>query len=171
MFRKLFCVAVLILLIGCASSSEIKKAGGYESNLSTGLSFYHQYISTSLLKNKEGEFVKLRYVFNYENKDVPSNLVNLHLSLLVNNPYNLKFHLVENLELINLETKQAYFEHKKLTNSQLLPEELFSIGLPLILDVYSQVIFSVDVVNESGETIYSTYKLVYSTYKNGSKIN
>lgn len=167
MFKKLFCVAVLILFIfGCSTTKITKNSGGYENNLSTGLSFYHQYISTKLLKNKKSEFVEVKYVFSPdEKKDVPHNLVNLHLSLLVQNPYNLKYSIWENVEFINLETNKAYFEHKKLVgNSQLLPEELFSIGLPLMLEAYSQVIFSVDVVNESGETIYSTYEITYSTY-------
>lgn len=177
MFRKLFCVAVLILFIfGCSTTKTTKNAGGYENNLSTGLSFYHQYISTKLLKNEKGELVEVKYVFNSNKKeDVHYDLVNLHLSLLVQNPYNLKYSIWENLEFINLETNKAYFKHRKLVgNSQLLPEELFSIGLPLMLEAYSQIIFSVDVLNESGETIYSTYETVYNTYKyenKGVKIN
>ena len=168
MFRNLFCVAVLILFIfGCASTTTKENSGGYENNLSAGISFYHQYISTKLLKNKKGELVEVKYVFNQdEKKDVSYDLVNLHLSLLVLNPYNLKYSIWENLEFINLETNKAYFKHRKLVgNSQLLPEELFSIGLPLMLEEYSQVIFSVDVLSESGDLIYSTYETVYNTYK------
>lgn len=169
MLKKMFCGFAILLLLGCASTKS-HTVGGYSNNMETGLSVYHQYISTILSVDKNGKLVQSkRLLESDENKDIPSNVVRLDLTLLIQNPYKRYFEIWENLKIQNIETNEVYLKHKKLRQtSQLLPEEQVSIGMPLILDVHSQVIFSVDLKDKSGNTLYSTYT---AKYKVGSNNN
>lgn len=167
MFRRiLLCGFAILFLFGCSTTSHT--IGGYHNNMATGLSVYHQYVATQLGKTKNGEFVESKIIFKTDqNEDLPSNIVGLHLSMTVVNPYEQKFEVWENLEFKNLETDKVYLKHKKLRYiSQPLPEELISVDMPLMLDVYSQVIFSVDILDNSGNKLYSTY---IAKYKIGSE--
>ena len=167
MFQKLFLFCLIVLLIvGCSSTS--KKVGGFENNMETGLSVYHQYIITTASVDAKGKIVEVESLLKSDLKeDLPSNVVKLKVAILVLNPYNVKFEVWENLQFTNLETNRVYLKHKDLRHvSQTLPEELVSVDLPLVIKEHSQVIFSVDVLNESGELLYSTYS---AEYKIGSK--
>lgn len=162
MIRNLLCGAILILLVGCSTTNS-HTIGGYHNNMETGLSVYHQYMFTKATLNKEGKIVETKTIFKADqNEDLPSNTVRLQLSLIVINPYNQNFEVWEELQFKNLETDKIYFKHKKLRyTSQPLPEESISIDMPLVLDVSSQVIFSVLLLDESGKELYGTYKAKY----------
>jgi hypothetical protein len=156
-------------LFGCAGT-QTNTIGGYENNMETGLSVYHQYIITSISTNKNEKIIETTYAFKADlNEDIPSNVVKLSLTMLVVNPYKVNFEVWENIQFTNLDTDKVYLKHKKLRhNSQLLPEEFVSVDLPLVLDEYSQVIFSVDILSESGKLLYSTHR---AEYKIGSTNN
>ena len=63
MFRKLFIVSsIILLLFGCAGTSE-NITGGYENNMQTGLKVYHQYIFTSVSTNRKGNIVETTTAF------------------------------------------------------------------------------------------------------------
>ena len=168
MFRKLFLFCLIVLIVGCSSTS--KKVGGFENNMETGLSVYHQYIITTVSVDSKGKIVQAESLLKTDLKDnLPSNVVKLKVAILVINPYNVKFEVWENLQFTNLETGRVYLKHKDLRHvSQTLPEELVSVDLPLVIKEYSQVIFSVDVLDESGKLLYSTYS---AEYKIGSNNN
>ena len=167
MFRKLFCCILFLFLIGCSSTT--KKVGGFNNNMETGISVYHQYVITILSKDKNGKFVVVESLFKADLKEfLPSNVAKLKVAMLILNPYNQKFEVWENLQFTNLKTNRVYLKQKKLRYmSQLLPEELISLDLPLV-EKDSQVIFSVDILNESGKLLYSTYR---AEYKIGSQNN
>ncbi len=169
MFQKLFCLCLIVLLIvGCSSTS--KRVGGFENNMETGLSVHHQYIMTTASVDSKGKIVVVESLLKADlNENLPSNVVKLKVAMLVLNPYNVKFEVWENLQFTNLETGRVYLKHKDLRYiSQTLPEELVSVDLPLVIKEYSQVIFSVDIVDESGKLLYSTYS---AEYKIGSNNN
>jgi len=168
MFRKLFLIFCLLLIVGCSSTS--KRIGGFENNMETGISVYHQYIITTASVDSKGKIVQAESLLKPDLKDnLPSNVVKLKVAILVINPYNVKFEVWENLQFTNLETGRVYLKHKDLRHvSQTLPEELVSVDLPLEIEKHSQVIFSVDILDESGKLLYSTYS---AEYKIGSNNN
>jgi hypothetical protein len=168
MFRNLLCGVAILFLFGCSTTTNSHTVGGFHNNMETGLSVYHQYVAIHLGKTKNGELVKSEIIFKADqNENLPSNIVGIRLSIRVINPYNQKFEVWENLEFKNLETDKIYLKHKKLRYiSQPLPEELISVKMPFVLDVYSQVIFSVDILDENGNKLYSTY---IARYKIGSE--
>ena len=170
MFRNLFSGIVLLILCGCASTSSIDKVGGYQNNMATGLQFQYQYFYTFISTDQNGKLIETESLFKTDqNEDLPSNIVKLKIGMLVINPHKQKFEVWENLQFINLETDKIYLKHKKLRyQSQLLPEEIVYLDLPLVLEEYTQVIFSVDILTESGELLYDTYK---AEYKIGSTNN
>jgi len=170
MFQKLFIVSILIVvLFGCASQT-VNKTGGFENNMKTGLSVYHQYNFISIQTTKNDKIIETTTAFKSDlNKNIPSNVIKLSCTILVVNPHKLNFEVWENIQFTNLDTGKVYLKHKKLRhNSQLLPEEFVSVDLPLIIEKHSQVIFSVDILDESGKLLYSTSR---AEYKIGSLNN
>ena len=168
MFKKNILLLCMfgIFLFGCATIDS-HTVGGYQNNMETGLSVYHQYYET-LIKTVKGKSVESNIVFITDaNKDLPINVKKLQICIVVENPFKRNFEVWESIELIDLETNKPYLKHKKLRhNSQLLPEELISIDMPLYSETHSQVVFSVDLIDESGNILYSTYT---AKYKIGSK--
>lgn len=169
MFRKLFSGIVLLILCGCASTT-IDKVGGYKNNMATGLQFQYQYFYVSTSTDQNGKLIETEKLFKTDqNEDLPSNIIKLKIGMLVINPYKQEFEVWENLQFTNLRTDKIYLKHKKLRyQSELLPEELVFLDLPLVLEEYTQVIFSVDILTKSGELLYDTYK---AEYKIGSNNN
>jgi hypothetical protein len=156
-------------LFGCATT-QTTTTGGYENNMETGLSVYHQYHYTSISTNKNGNVIEKTTAFKADlNKDIPSNVVKLSITIMVDNPYKLYFEVWENIKFTNLDTGKVYLKHKKLRHiSQLLPEEFANVDLPLVIEEHSQVIFSIDILDESGKLLYSTHR---AEYKIGSTNN
>ena len=143
MFKNIFLLCGLILLIGC-STVQKHTIGGYHDSMETGMSIYHQYVSTKIKQINE-KFVKYNTVFETDlDEDISSDIVDLYISILVINPYKQKFEIFENLEFKDLGTDEVY------------------------LSVHSQVIFSVDVLDKSGKKLDSSYVVKYKT---GSKNN
>jgi hypothetical protein len=156
--------------IGCAHNSK-NTIGGVHKNLETGLSVYHQYhITTEYLdKNKKLFHHTSVFLADY-NKDLPSNTKKLYLSIAIINPFNLDFEIWERVNYIDLRTDKVYFKSEKLRypsdNHRLLPEGTFSLDLPLVSKMPTQVLYFVNVKDKRGEVIYSTYT---ARYKIGSK--
>lgn len=164
--RILLCGVAILFLYGCATTSNT--VGGYHNDMGSGLSVYHQYQQTVSSLNKKGKTVHTQSVFKTDtNKDLPSNIVSVKLTMFFVNPYQQKFEVWETTELSELESNKVFLKQKRLRYiSKPLPEELISIDMPMESDTHSQVIFSVDVLDENGKVLYTTYT---ARYKIGSE--
>lgn len=161
MLRKLFYVITVALIFGCSSMNSRNVIGGYDHNMETGLSIYHQYQITTIITEKGKVIERKKFFYTDLEEALPFNTTSLQLGLLVINPYKQNFEVWSNTEIADLETDKVIFKQKRLRKiSQLLPEELFSIDLPLESE-NSKVIFSVYFINESGKVLYSTNSAMY----------
>ena len=146
MFRKILLIAIAILFLhGCATHSR-NTVGGMHNDLATGLRVYHQYQKVTE-HHKKGKLYHYSTAFLAdESRDLPDNLVGLSIDMTFINPFKQRFEVWENTCFKDLQTNKTYLKTKKLRyTSQLLPEEVISLNMPLNSDsnIYSQVIFSV----------------------------
>ena len=164
----LLCGVAILFLYGCATTSNT--VGGLHNDMATGLTVYHQYQQTTASLNNKQQIIHTNSVFKTDtNKNLPSNIVKLELSMAIINPYKQKFEIWQTVKFADMKSNKVYLKQKKLRyESQLLPEELISLDMPIESESYSQVIFSVDVIDSNGKVLYTTYT---ARYKIGSQKN
>lgn len=170
MFYRICCLFLALLFIGCAHNSK-NTVGGMHSNLETGIMVYHQYQKTTSHLDKNERTVYVVSPFETDlNTDIPSNIHKLELRLAIINPFKTNFEIWERVNYIDLRTNKLYFKSEKLRypsdNHQLLPEEFISLDLPLYVKQHTQVLYFVNVKDDKGKVVYTTYT---ARYKIGSQ--
>jgi len=171
MFNRILLCGLAILFIGCATS-QTNTIGGFNNDMESGLTVYHQYHMTASFLNKDKRVVHHSSTFKTDlNADLPQNVVKLDLAMSIVNPFKQQFEIWERVNFIDVSTGKLYFKSEKLRyplgSHQLLPKELISIDLPVYAKQHTQVLFFV-IVRSNGRVIYTTYT---ARYKIGSQNN
>jgi hypothetical protein len=164
MFKTISVVFVALFFIGCAHYKQ-NTVGGMHSDLETGFTVYHQYNMVTVHLNQKDKVVHASNVFPADlNEYLPSNVHKLELSMAIINPYKQKFTIWERVNYIDLKSKKLYYKSERLrytSKRERITEELFSIKLPITSKENCQVLITVDVKNDRGETVYTTYTARY----------